>query len=95
MAKVKHAGRVATRSGRMLTEEIAARLADDAESDRDVRWARRRPVGRPSPNGDGVTPKVSFRISTTLLAELQVRANKERRTLSDLTREVFEEFLTG
>lgn len=93
MAKVKRTDRVMTRSGQMLTDEIAERLADEIESDRDVRWARRRPVGRPSLNGDGITPKVSFRIPTALYEELQVRANRDHRTVSDLTREALAKFL--
>jgi hypothetical protein len=95
MAKVNKTGRVATRSGRMLTDEMAEKLADELETDREVRWARRRPAGRPTPHGDGVTPKVSFRIPTVLVAELRVRANKERRTVSDITREALERFLAG
>lgn len=95
MAKVKRTDRVMTRSGQMLTDEIAERLADEIESDREVRWARRRPVGRPSLNGDGIAPKVSFRIPTPLYEELQLRANKDRRTVSDLTREALEKFLAG
>jgi hypothetical protein len=93
MATVKKEKRVMTRSGRMLTDEIAEKLADEVESDREVRWARRRPVGRPSLNGDGITPKVSFRIPTVLYEELQARANKDCRTVSDLTREALEKFL--
>jgi hypothetical protein len=93
MATMKKEKRVMTRSGRMLTDGIAEKLADDIESDREVRWARRRPVGRPSLNGDGITPKVSFRIPTALYEELQARANKDRRTVSDLTREALEKFL--
>jgi hypothetical protein len=95
MAKVNKGGRVATRSGQMLTEEIAERLADEIESDREVRWARRRPVGRPSLSGDGITPRVSFRIPSDLFAAVQDRANKERRTGSDITHEALEKFLAG
>jgi hypothetical protein len=93
MAKVKKGGRVVTRSGQVLTDEIAEKLADDIESGREVRWARRRPVGRPSLNGDGITPRVSFRIPTGLFEALQERANKERRTVSDITREALEKML--
>ena len=95
MAKVKKGDRVMTRSGRMLTEEIAEKLADEIESDREISWARRRPVGRPSLNGDGITPRVSFRIPTELYAAVQERANQERRTVSDITREALEKFLAG
>jgi hypothetical protein len=95
MAKVKKENQFVTRSGQVLTDEVAEKLADEIESDREVRWARRRPVGRPSLNGDGITLKVSFRIPTALYEELQERANQERRTVSDITREALEKFLAG
>jgi hypothetical protein len=93
MAKVNKTGRVATRSGRMLTDEMAEKLADDLETDREVRWARRRPVGSPSLNGDGITPRVSFRVPSELYAAVQKRANKDRRTVSDIIREALERYL--
>lgn len=93
MAKVKKKEEFVMRSGQVLTDEIAEELADEIESEREFKWARRRPVGRPSLNGDGITPRVSFRIPTELYEELRVRANKDRRTISDITREALEKFL--
>ena len=95
MAEVKKGDRVMTRSGRILTEENAEKLADEIESDREIRWARRRPVGRPSLNGDGITPRVSFRIPSELYEAVQQRANQERRTVSEITREALEKLLAG
>jgi hypothetical protein len=95
MAKVKKEKQFVTRSGQVLTDKVAEKLADEIESDREVRWARRRPVGRPSLNGDGITPRVSFRIPSELYAAVQERANQERRTVSDITREALEKFLAG
>jgi hypothetical protein len=95
MAKVKKEKLPRTRSGRVLTDEVAEKLADEIESDREVRWARRRPVGRPSLDGDGISPRVSFRIPAELYEAVQVRANKERRTVSDITREALEKYLAG
>lgn len=93
MAKVKKEKLPRTWSGKVITDEVADELADEIESDREVRWARRRPVGRPSLNGDGITPKVSFRIPGELYQRVQGRANAEHRTVSDITREALEFYL--
>jgi hypothetical protein len=95
MAKVKKEELPRTRSGQVITDELAEKWADEIESDQPVRWARRLPVGRPSLNGNGISPRVSFRIPAELHEELQVRANKERRTCSDITREALEKYLAG
>jgi Ribbon-helix-helix protein, copG family len=95
MAKVKKALPPRTRSGEAITDEVAEKWADEIESDRPIRWARRLPVGRPSLDGDGISPKVSFRVPSGLYDELQARANQERRTCSDITREALEKYLAG
>jgi hypothetical protein len=95
MAKVKKEKPFRTRSGELVTDELAEKWADEIESDREVHWARRRPVGRPSLDGDGISPRVSFRIPAELYEAVQVRANKERRTVSDITREALEKYLAG
>ncbi|HVW46480.1 MAG TPA: hypothetical protein VHA76_05465, partial [Solirubrobacterales bacterium] len=74
MAKVKkEEEEFRTRSGELITDEVAEKWADEIESDREVRWARRLPVGRPSLNGNGISPRVSFRIPAELYEEVQVR----------------------
>jgi hypothetical protein len=93
MAKMKKQRLPRTWSGKVLTDEIAERLADEIESGDEVRWARRRPVNRPTTEGDGIPSRVSFRIPTDLYRAVQVRANKERRTVSDLAREALEKLL--
>jgi hypothetical protein len=95
MAKVKTEEEFKTRSGQVITDEVAEKIADEIESDRPIRWARRRPVGRPPLDGNGIAPRVSFRIPTELYEELQVRANKERRTVSTITREALEKYLAS
>jgi hypothetical protein len=94
MARVKKEKLPRTWAGKVITDEVAEELADEIESDREVRWARRRPVGKSSLDGDGFTPKVSFRMPAGLCEELQLRANKERRTVSELTCEALAKFLT-
>jgi hypothetical protein len=93
MAKVKKPKLPRTWSGKVLTDEVAEKLADEIESDREVRWERRRPVGHPSLDGDGVSPRVSLRIPAELHAAVQARANEDRRTVSDITGEALERFL--
>jgi hypothetical protein len=77
----------------MLTEKIAETLADEIESGRQVRWACRRAVGRPAIDQDTITPKVTFRVPTALQERLRARANRDRRTVSDLTCEALEKLL--
>jgi len=93
MAKVKSEEAFITPSGEEITEEMAEKIADEVESDDEVVWARRIFVGRPSLDGKGISPRVSFRIPTELHEAVQVRANKERRTVSDITREALEKLL--
>lgn len=95
MAKVKNEEEFRTRSGAVITDEVAEKIADEVESDRPIRWARRLPVGRPSLNGNGISPRVSFRIPAELYEAVQMRANKERRTVSDITREALEKYLAS
>src|SRR6202012_4588850 len=95
MAKVKKEVLPRTRSGEVITDEMAEKWADEIESDREVRWAQRLPVGRPSLNGNGISPRVSFRIPGELYEAVQVRANRERRTVSDITREALEKYLAS
>lgn len=82
-----------TKSGAVITEEIAERLADEAEEGYDLSNARRQYVGRPSLGENGVSPRISFRASPELLANAQRRADDEERSLSDLAREALTRYL--
>lgn len=82
-----------TKSGAVITEEIAERLADEVESGYDLAGARRQFVGRPSLGENGISPRISFRASPDLLAGAQRRADKEDRSLSDLAREALTRYL--
>jgi hypothetical protein len=77
----------------MLTDGITEQLADELGSDREVLWACRRAVGRPTVEHDAITPKASFRVPTALRERLQERANRDRRTMSDLACEALEKYL--
>jgi hypothetical protein len=82
-----------TKSGAVITEEIADRLADEAERGYDLSKAKRQYVGRPSLGAGGVSPRVSFRAAPELYAAAWRQADKEGRSLSDLAREALTRYL--
>ncbi len=84
-----------TRSGRAITNEVAEELADLAESDAKFEWTRKRPVGRPSLEGDHTSPRVNFRVPKSLHDAAAKRAIEEERTVSALAREALEKYLAS
>ena len=83
-----------TDSGRVITEEIAEEMAEDFEKNPpDLSTWRRRYVGRPSLGPNGLSPRVSFRVSPDLHKAAWARADKEGRSLSDLAREAFTRYM--
>jgi len=101
MGKVKKPGKKdeeeqvwVTRSGMVLTEEIAEQMAEEIERDPpDPSQLERRYVGRPSLGGAGHSPRVSFRVPPDLYKAAWARADKEGRSLSDLAREAFNRYM--
>jgi hypothetical protein len=75
-----------TTSGANITEKIADELADEAERGYDLSIGRRR--GRPSLD-QGVSPRVTFRIT----GELQERAEREGKSLSELARDALADYV--
>jgi hypothetical protein len=84
-----------TASGEVLTENDIEKIADEIESDEPVVFTAVRPVGRPSLDGNGASPRVSFRIPTDLYAAAAERAIEEERTVSALAREALERYLAS
>lgn len=83
-----------TRSGMVLTEEIAEQMADEIERNPpDPSKLERRYVGRPSLGAAGHSPRVSFRVPPDLYKAAWARADKEKRSLSDLAREAFNRYM--
>lgn len=83
-----------TRSGTVITEKVAAEMAEEFERNPpDPSTLRRRYVGRPSLGPGGHSPRVSFRISPDLHKAAWKRADKEGRSLSDLAREAFTQYM--
>jgi hypothetical protein len=82
-----------TKSGRVITDQVADQIADEVESEEEFVWIRKRPVGRPSLEGNGASPRVSFRVGADLYKAATERAIEEERTVSALAREALEKYL--
>ena len=83
-----------TRSGAVITEEIAERMAEEIERNPpDPSELERRYVGRPSLGPAGHSPRVSFRVPPDVYKAAWARADKEGRSLSDLAREAFNRYM--
>jgi len=84
-----------TKSGRVITDEVAERIADEVESQEEFVFLRKRPVGRPSLDGNCASPRVSFRVPKALYDAAAKRAIEEERTVSALAREAMEKYLAS
>jgi hypothetical protein len=82
-------------SGKILTEEDAERIADEVESEKPVVFTGIRLVGRPSLDGNGTSPRLSFRIPRDLYDAAAERAIAEERTVSAVARDALEKYLAG
>jgi hypothetical protein len=83
-----------TRSGTVITEELAEQWAEEFEKNPpDPSTLERRYVGRPSLGPAGHSPRVSFRVPPDLYKAAWARADKEKRSLSDLAREAFNRYM--
>ncbi len=54
-----------------------------------------RPVGRPSLDGNGTSPRVSFRVPRELYDAAAERAIAEETTVSEIAREALEKYLAS
>jgi predicted transcriptional regulator len=84
---------ITTATGEVLTEEDIEKIADEIESDAPVVFAAMRPVGRPSLDGNGTSPRLSFRVPRELWDAAMERAISEERTVSAVAREALEKYL--
>jgi hypothetical protein len=80
--------------GTVLTDEIADELAAEAERGYDLSTGEnaRRRAGRPS-LAQGVSPRVTFRLTTAVQQRALARAEREGKTLSQLAREALERYV--
>jgi predicted HicB family RNase H-like nuclease len=79
-----------SKSGTKITEKIAEELAAEAERGYDLSLGRRR--GRPSLD-QGVSPRVTFRITGGLQERARERAEREGKSLSELARDALAEYV--
>ena len=79
-----------TTSGTEITEKLAQELADEAERGYDLSRGRRR--GRPSLD-QGVSPRVTFRITGELQERARARAEREGKSLSELARDALADYV--
>jgi len=92
MAKVKEKV-FRTAAGEILSEEDIEKIADEVESDEPVVFTAVRPVGRPSLDGAGASPRLSFRVPRELYDAAAERAIEEERTVSAVAREALERYV--
>lgn len=88
MAKVTRPSLVST-GGDILTDEVIAALAAEAEAGYELSLAKGQRLGRPS-LGSGVSPRVTFRTSRALYEAARQQAASEGRSISELAREALE-----
>ncbi|HET7591078.1 MAG TPA: hypothetical protein VFK14_12970 [Solirubrobacterales bacterium] len=83
-----------TRSGTLITEELAEQWAEEIEKNPpDPSELERRYVGRPSLSTEGRSPRVSFRVPMDVYKAAWKRADDDGRSLSSLAREALERYL--
>ena len=91
MPTPRHLG--VAKDGTPITEEHTDELAREAEAGYDLSRARR--VGRHSLSGGaGRSPRLNIRITPDLHAHASERARREGKSLSQLTRDALEEYVT-
>jgi hypothetical protein len=84
-----------TDTGLEITDEVAEELAEEFESDEPVVFTGIRLVGRPSLDGNGTSPRLSFRVPRELYDAAAERAIAEERTVSAVARDALEKFLAS
>ncbi|HEX3872960.1 MAG TPA: ribbon-helix-helix protein, CopG family [Solirubrobacteraceae bacterium] len=81
-----------TKHGTPITDELAEKLAREAEAGYDV--TRARTVGRRSlAGGAGKSPRLNFRVTRDLYEHATERAEREGKTLSELARDALEHYI--
>ena len=100
MAKVKKRpkskpGEWVTKSGTVVTPEVEECWSAGCEEDIELsKWTPVR-VGRPPLDGERVSQRISIRIPPDLFDAAQAKAENERRSLSNLTREALKRYVEG
>jgi len=82
-----------TRSGTKLTKKVVDALAEEAERGYDLTKAKRVRMGRPALGDAGASPRVQVRVDPDLADALQVLAQKEQRSVSEIARSALREYV--
>jgi hypothetical protein len=86
-------GEWVTRGGTVVTPEIEEQWSRDCEDEFHLAgWTTVR-VGRPPLDGERVSQRISIRIPPNLFDAAQAKAEREKRSLSNLTREALERYV--
>jgi hypothetical protein len=84
-----------TKSGTVVTREVEERWTKECEEGFDLStWTRVR-VGRPPLDGERVSQRVTIRVPPDLYEAAQAKAEKEKRSISNLTREALQRYVEG
>ena len=81
-----------TRSGQVLTEEMIEAIAREAEAGFDPSRFRPRPIER-SPQADGQSYLVQYRVGPATFEALLIRAREENRGVGEIARIALEQYL--
>lgn len=88
-------GEWVTRGGTVVTSEIEERWSKEFEDGFDLStWTTVR-VGRPPLDGERVSQRISIRVPPDLYEAAQAKAEKEKRSISNLTREALQRYVDG
>ncbi len=87
--------RVRTASGRRLSQHEVEKLAKEAEKGYALSKAKRELIkpGRPSLD-EGVSPRISYRITQGLYLKAKEKASAEGRSVSEVAREALENYVS-
>lgn len=100
MGKVKKGSKLkddewVARGGTVVTPEIEERLSEEFEEGFDLStWTTVR-VGRPPLDGERVSQRISIRVPPDLYEAAQAKAEREKRSISNLTREALRRYVEG
>jgi predicted HicB family RNase H-like nuclease len=98
MAKVKKQrklkdGEWIAKSGTVVTPEVEERWTKECEEGFDLSTFTRVRVGRPPLDGERVSERITIRVPPDLFDAAQEKAAKERRSISNLTREALQRYV--
>ncbi|HTT94801.1 MAG TPA: ribbon-helix-helix domain-containing protein [Solirubrobacterales bacterium] len=82
-----------TKAGTVVTGGIEERWSEECEEGFDLSTFTRVRVGRPPLDGERVSQRISIRIPPDLFEAAQAKAEKEKRSLSNLTREALRRYV--